>query len=585
STPPSRVRRIADLSVLFLIAVLLLAGGGVGGFWLRGVEADAPAPAWKGELLLGATTRVMAPRISPDGQTLAFLTIEAGQSQVAVLKPASGDWTVLTHQRAAGSVYKVDWSRDGTKLYYDRVSDVPHGIFSVPAIGGTERLLLEGAQSPEALSDGSLLVLRADVNRDLQIHRLWPDSGKLQPIGPPIAAETSVSIRAFPDGKEAIVWAKLATGGERIRLAYRLDLESGGMSRFAPDIWLSPPMCIGSDGRSVIAMLVAGDLSRIVSVSHDGKQARPLMSLTARPWAVTAGADGSLYVDTMENPAEILRFTALGGNADRIAGTAGNLLMSPIQFPDGRIIVPTLVSGRRRLLVTSAAGDLHPLIDLAEQAAPPAAIIGRDVVAFLSGGVGTPPIIALATVADGRIVKRLEGSRGAMPQSLLASPDGKRLYYPDGGSIWSIELDGGAPRKLRAGNGVALDPRDPRGPSLIVQMNEKEGVQLVRAFLAGGPDEPIAYTSPLRITQSPLSTSAVGADGRVVVTVASKDSWFRGPAFLDPALGTLDKIPVTFEGDILFAGWGQDARLLGMGVNLRSSLWRFQPETSSAKSK
>ena len=42
---------------------------------------------------------------------------------------------------------------------------------NVPAIGGTERLVLEHAGSPEVLPDGSLLVIREDKNED-QIHYL-----------------------------------------------------------------------------------------------------------------------------------------------------------------------------------------------------------------------------------------------------------------------------------------------------------------------------------------------------------------------------------------------------------------------------
>ena len=44
--------------------------------------------------------------------------MHADVSQVALLRPASGDWTVLTRQRGLGSIYKLSWSRDGSKLFF-----------------------------------------------------------------------------------------------------------------------------------------------------------------------------------------------------------------------------------------------------------------------------------------------------------------------------------------------------------------------------------------------------------------------------------------------------------------------------------
>src|SRR6185503_7862517 len=99
------------------------------------------------------------PRISPDGQLLAFLAMVDGLTQVAVMRPETGNWTVLTHDRSRGQVDNVSWSRDGSKLYFDR----RHGIFSVPVLGGEEQLVLEDAGNPQALPDGSLVVQRLNA--------------------------------------------------------------------------------------------------------------------------------------------------------------------------------------------------------------------------------------------------------------------------------------------------------------------------------------------------------------------------------------------------------------------------------------
>ena len=91
------------------------------------------------------------------------------------------------------------------------MTDVPLGISSVPAIGGEERLVVEGAQSPDPLPDGSLLVVKPDAERRFQIVRVWPDSGRQKNVGPPVLADSADLVsRAFPDGKEVLVWGRLA---------------------------------------------------------------------------------------------------------------------------------------------------------------------------------------------------------------------------------------------------------------------------------------------------------------------------------------------------------------------------------------
>ncbi len=574
-----RARRAGEFVLLLVLGAALFAGGAAAGHWFRGRQVEAPPPVWKGSLLSGPMTRVMAPRISPDGQTLAFVTLVSGRSQVAVMKPSSGDWTVVTRREEAGSVHKVSWSRDGNQLFFDRVSDVPRGIFSVSPMGGEERLLLEEAQGPEALPDGSLLVVRRDAAGNFQVHRLWPDTGKLVPVGPAVVAESATwSVRAFPDGQRALFWGKLAGDAAPARRVYVLDLASGRAAPFAPQLPLAPPLAVRVDG-AVLAVATFGDLQQVLEVSGSGDQGTILFPVTGKSWSLDAGPDASVYVGTLDSPAELLRFPAGGGVAERITTIAGNLLTSPLQLFDGSVLIPSQVLGRRRLLIAQADGRMRPFLDLAEQATPPAALVGDGLIAFLSGRVGQPSMVTVATVADGRIVRRIESTRGATPQSLVASPDGRTLYYVDAGTLFSVPVDGGEARRLMPANGVAVDAHGP-APSLIVQVAERDGVKLYRTPLDGGASQlPILFAGPLRLAATPLSGTAVGPDGRIAVTVSSPDSWFRGAALLDPATASLERVPVLFDGDIPFSGWTREGALLAMGVSLRTSLWRFQPHS------
>ncbi len=578
---PSRgvARRGASLALSLLFGLIVFAGGLGAGFWIRSLVSDPPPPRWRGDLLLAGSIRVFAPRVSPDSQTLAFVTVVGGTSQVAVMKPGSGDWVVLTHQKALGSVDRVDWSRDGSRIYFDRIADAGRSIFSIPTLGGEERLVLDDAQGPEVLPDGTMLVTRIDAGRNFQVHRYWPETGRLAPIGPPIARESAgLGLRAFADGKTAIFFGKPAAGGSgpAPHYAYLLDLSTGKLQRFAPDLPVSPPVTLTGDRAGVLADVVVGDLHRIAKIPRAGNDFQTLMTLPSRPWYVNAGIDGSLYVEFLDNPAELLRFPATGGVPERLNSVGRNFFMHPAQFADGRVLLPSLTSGRRRLLVASPGEALRPFLDSTEQSSPPAALVGRDEVALVGGGfsASSPPVVLLASVADGRILRRFEQTKGTGCSALSVSADEKTLYSVESGWISAIDLATGSVRRLRPGNGVAADPTQ---PGLVVQLNDKTGVHLVRASLSGGPDVAIPIPGDVRLSPSPIAGNAVGKDGRIVVSVLAKDSVFSGPAILDPATGTLEKVPVQYEGDILPSSWAGDGSLLGMGVGLKSDLWRFRP--------
>ncbi len=247
----------------------------MGGWWLRGRQVTPP-PRWSGDLLVGSSI-AFGPRISPDGHTLAFQAMVDNQAQVAVLNPDSGNWTVLTHERSRGTVQEIAWSHDGSKLYFDRVSSLPVGIYTVPSLGGEERLVLNNAASPEALPDGSLLIWRVDAERKNRIYHFWPDSERLEPLQAWIPPTFPVALmRVFPDGKEAVFFG-LADGmaaGEPPHL-FAIDLASGKTRRLAPELPIrqtSEGFLIAPtpDNRSVLIDLPAGNLHQIVSVPRSG---------------------------------------------------------------------------------------------------------------------------------------------------------------------------------------------------------------------------------------------------------------------------------------------------------------------------
>ena len=101
---------------------------------------------------------------------------------------------------------------------------------------------------------------------------------------------------------------------------------------------------------------------------------------------------------------------------------------------------------------------------------------------------------------------------------------------------------------------------------------------MFKLAIAGGELVPIQLDlNGLQLYPLPLAPNAVALDGRVVFPVDTPDSWFEIAAVIDPATGRVEKVPLTFSGDIHGPGWTKDGRILATGLPTQSSIWRFRP--------
>jgi hypothetical protein len=336
------------------------------------------------------------------------------------------------------------------------------------------------------------------------------------------------------------------------------------------------------DGQSVLIGMDAGDARHIVRVPLDGTdKLRTLMTVTNIPWFLDVASDGSLFIDQWDRPIEVLRISPDGGNAEQI-GTLPPYPDFPgsqaLPLPDGRLLVNSRTDGRDRLLLMQPGKELAPFVETQEETAMPSAIVGQTHVAFMIGPK-TSRTIAVASLADRVITRRLEGPRGAAIDSLVSSPDGKTIYYSSSGTVWTIPVSDGQAQKLRKGDSVTVDPY---GQHLIVRLTEKEGVRLVRQPLAGGPESPIAIEGDMRLAPSLIFPNAVGKDGRILASVVSPASWFWPLSLIDPKTGRLQIIRLGYYADMA-GGWGPDGKLIVIAKTLRANLWRFRPETNVPK--
>jgi hypothetical protein len=196
--------------------------------------------------------------------------------------------------------------------------------------------------------------------------------------------------------------------------------------------------------------------------------------------------------------------------------------------------------------------------------------VGKQDVAFLLGASRT---LAIASAADGRIVRRLEHAHGGAIGHIAALPDGKTLFYAAAGKIWSIAAsDDAKPVEMRDGESVAVDPR---GDALVIQLNEPNNVRFVRHPLAGGPDQPLSFGG-VRPATSPIAPNAIGPNGVILKNANYTDSWVWNLALLHPDTGKAQRVVLPLR-DVQSAGWTDSGQIVVFAARTSCTIWRLRP--------
>ncbi|MGA2117404.1 MAG: winged helix-turn-helix domain-containing protein [Bryobacteraceae bacterium] len=422
------------------IAVALLAIVAAAVFWQR--NRSAPPPPWSGTALGGSTIASHA-RISPDGQLLAFRAIIDGLSQVAVMKPDSFSWTALTHDRTNGAVDLVAWSRDGSKIYFDREWG-PGRIYSIGALGGEPRLVVDNAWLPEPLPDGSLIAQRPSAEGREQLFRFWPDSGRTQVLPATVQYLDRPNVRAFPDGREIAVFGLPANAAGPPR-PFALNLKSLAVrdlsSGLAPET-LRAPIAVTEDGRFILIQRRRDDSLDTLALPRSGSA--PVQTLLSLPYNVAplsqdAAPDGSLYMDQPQEARSILNLSSSGTFLAEVPFPIG--LQTVVGLADGAFVFSVARRGRSELFLGRIGAEPQLLLNSPESASLPGALLPGGNLAFISDA-GKQPHIAIASLRDGRIVRRFP-ARARLVSSITASGDGETLYYASNGIVWAQPVSGG----------------------------------------------------------------------------------------------------------------------------------------------
>jgi hypothetical protein len=332
-------------------------------------------------------------------------------------------------------------------------------------------------------------------------------------------------------------------------------------------------LAVQPDGAAVFTLGSDEDTRTLLRVPAQGSgKPRVVLSFPApaAPFTIDAAQDGTLYVDQMPSVNVVLRLSPQDGFTEE--STLPRVANSAVTFlADGSTLVGAIAGGKSQLSLLQKGSEPRAVVETSEETAPPATAVGRDRIAFIVGSRDARRM-AIATLRDGRIVKRFAGEATDVA-SMVAAPDAKTIYYASAGSIWAQAVDGGQPRKITDGTDATLDRA---GRYLYVKRNHQGTIEIFRIPVEGGEAEKLGIPAGYHLALPILSPTAVDERGRVLVSVLSSHSFYYRPAILDPAAKSMAVPPLTFDGDVSMAGWTNDGRIVAFGARYISSLWRYR---------
>jgi Tol biopolymer transport system component len=174
------------------------------------------------------------PAWSPDGQSVAYTSDRAGNSDIWVQALTDGSAAPITTSSSEDS--QPDWSPDGRWLVF-RSERESGGLYVVPARGGFERKIASFGYQPRWSPDGSIILFSSSghLGGTPRIYTVGLDGGAPQPLRPDLMATLKpVHVGWKPGGDRRISILERDT---RLRfLTTTLDGEAPVYSEMSPAV-------------------------------------------------------------------------------------------------------------------------------------------------------------------------------------------------------------------------------------------------------------------------------------------------------------------------------------------------------------
>jgi len=528
---------------------------------------------WKGDL-----------NWSPESEFIAFSHVNSGSLEIMVKPVAGGD--AVTRASTAGDEVAPRWSPDGKYIAYVSSSEPGSYVFLMPPYGGSPRRLIETnipaleldllnqtmGDRPWSQDGRTLLISRFTASGQLAIYRVDRDNGEAEQLThPPVGSDDLCSSYSLDGERIAFqrrthgrgaLWTMSADGSDQQvllsdefdhlspawrpdgrHIVFRSDRGGGGMNVWEIDI------ATGSVSQMTFGTLYV----YAVSVSADDRIAYTPYSHDTYLFTVDldTGEKNQLTSHTADNYGA--RFSPDGGAVAYHSTRTG----------DSEIWLHHL-DGRLETRVTD-----HPSWDLYPEWSPD----GRQLV-FISNREG--PFKPFIANSDGGDVRRLVDQSIIMRTSFPVntelvcrwSPDGQHIAYlvagEQGTALWTVRPDGGGAKRIL--DGVKSFDWYLDGRHAIYTRRLGSETELVAVDFETGREETLYVGSLMEIDVAPDGSAVSFCYGRAHMGMGLARLRLEPPSApgdLPQAIGEPEYVVPTEETwHVHDGGWSPDSKMM-----------------------
>ena len=477
TAPLARTRKIWPMAAAAIAVIAVLA---VAVMWMRRQPTTGSEPAKTSATMERITTlgTVIDAVVSPDGKYVAYVTSDNARQGLSLRQLATSSTIELVPPASVG-FWGITFSPDGNSIFYTVfIAGEGKSIFSIPALGGTPRRILKGAESEPAFSpDGrQFAVVRQDFPApgESAVVIADVDGQHLRTLAtrkpPEFFAPIFFTAPAWsPDGTTIVVPMERRESGKTLGTLVAYKAADGSDVAFPHYEWgaVGHPVWMPDGSGLVVAAREngVGPLWWISATRHEQRRiTNDLLdyrkgSLTADGKtlvAVLADAQSSIWIAPIDGKSDAVRITT--GRYDGVSGIAA------ARGP--RMVYRSVDSGSANIWVIDENGANRRQLTTDGEAAWP-----------------------------------------------VVTPDGASVIYSRNSGLWQIGMQGDAPRQIVAMQGAGFADMAPDGKSVVFTASPSGFETLWSVPLAGG--------QPRQLSKQPMRRSATSPDGTQLALYSS----------------------------------------------------------------